>query len=102
LRHRVLHALGQDATPQQAAALMARELEAYGRDVLRPWIAASPNAAAVAEIATGLVRGGEAEILGVLVSQPADPVAFTPAMILRQIEAELGETLQIANAQPTS
>lgn len=102
LRHRVLHTLGQDATPQQAAAIMARELDAYGRDVLKPWIAATPNAAVVAEIAAGLVPEGEAEILGVLVSQPADPAAFTPAMVLRQIEAELGETLQIANAQSTS
>jgi hypothetical protein len=102
MRQRLLRQLGPERTPQQAASLMAAELERYSKQVLKPWIAAQQDASANTVAAARLMMGSEGEIVSCLVPRPTDQASFTPAMILDQLQAELAESLDLAENAPVS
>jgi Dynamin family len=93
MRQRLLKALSAQNSAEQAAAMLAGELNGYANKVLTPWISAKGSAALKAANIEALIPRSDAEIVAYLLPQPADPAPFTAGKILKQIEAELAEAL---------
>lgn len=94
VRLEILQKLASRKTPEETATLMAAELAAYFRDVLRPWLASQSNPPLKPEIAEKLIPRTDAEIVGYLVPLPGGSPVFTAEDILDQIGAELEEAFR--------
>ncbi len=81
---------------------MSVELQTYSTEILKPWIAQNRNAQIKAATIESLIPKSDAEIREYLTPQPGDSCPFTPAMILKQIETELAETLHVSAETPSS